>query len=161
MRPWGSRWRSSQCRPAGLVPDCPDGALGFQLGVVGLLGVDFSWLIGCYLPFLFSPASGTLGGVRCYVERNVARVGRWWPALVVAAGGLYWLLGHRKGYPALLPTWPYPRPRSLGVAVLAATLAYVGWREWLRPRRSAGTVCGPAEPGHGEVRTVRGELSSS
>jgi hypothetical protein len=132
------------------------GALGFHLGAAALLRIDFSWLIGCYLPFLFSPASGTLGAVRCYVERSMARVGRWWPALVVAAGGVYWLLGQRRGYPALLQTWPYPLPRSLGVDALAATLAYVAWRDWLRPGRRASAVGGgPTEPGHGEVRTVR------
>lgn len=131
-------------------------ALGFHLSVVPLLGLDFSFLIGCYLPFLFSPASGTLEGLRSYVERSMARIGRWWwPALVFAAGGGYWLLGQRSGYPALLQAWPYPAPRSLGVAVLAATLAYVGWRDWLRRGWSRGAVCGPAEPRRAEAWTVR------
>jgi len=130
------------------------GALGFHLGAAALLRIDFSFLIGCYLPFLFSPPARMLADVRWYVEWGMARVGRWWPALVVVAGGVYWLLGQRKGYPALLQTWPYPLPRSLGVGVLAATLAYVAWRDWIRPGRRASAVGGPAAPEHGE-RTVR------
>jgi len=131
------------------------GALGFHLGAAALLRIDFSFLIGCYLPFLFSPPARMLEGVRCYVERSMARAGRWWPALVVTAGGVYWLLGQRRGYPAFLQTWPYPLPRSLGVVVLAATLVYVAWRDWLRPGRRANAVGGPIAPGHGEVRSVR------
>jgi hypothetical protein len=131
------------------------GALGFHLGAAVLLRIDFSFLIGCYLPFLFSPPARMLGGVRRSAEWSMARVGRWWPALVVAAGGVYWLLGQRRGYPLLLQTWPYPLPRSLGAGVLAATLAYVAWRDWLRPGRSAGAVGGLTEPRHGEVRIVR------
>jgi hypothetical protein len=131
------------------------GALGFHLGVAALLRIDFSWLLGCYLPFLFSPAPETLGGVRRHVDRGLARIGRWGPAVVVAVGGVYWLLGQRRGYPALLQTWPSPLPRSLGVGVLAATFAYVAWRDWFRPGRRVSAVGGPTEPGPGEVRSVR------
>lgn len=124
------------------------GALGFHLGVAQLLGIDFSWLLGCYLPFLFDPSSGTLGGVRDYVERTLARAGRWWPALIVAGGGVWWLLGYRRDYPTLLEGWRYPPPLSLGMALLAVTLAYVGWRDWLRRGTSSGGGGGSGETGH-------------
>ena len=104
-------------------------ALGFHLGVVGLLNIDFSRLIVCYVPFLFAPAS--VGLVRKPVERALAWPGRAWPAIACSVGAAYWVRGQRRGYPAFLDEWPYPRPWSLAMAIVVAALAYLVWRDWL------------------------------
>ena len=95
-------------------------ALGFHLGVVGLLNIDFSRLIVCYLPFLFVPSNAWLVRVREVVERGLAWPGRTWPAILCGVGAAYWVRGQRRGYPALLDEWPYPRPWSLAMAIVVA-----------------------------------------
>jgi hypothetical protein len=112
-------------------------ALGFHLGVVGLLNIDFSRLIVCYLPFLFAPANAWLIRVREPVERALAWPGRTWPAIVCTVAAAYWVRGQRRGYPAFLDEWPYPRPWSLAVASVVVTLAYLVWRDWLGRSRNA------------------------
>ena len=122
-------------------------AMTFHLGVVALLNIDFSLLLLCYLPFLFDPPPGALAGVRARVEGALARVGRWWPAVLVAAGGAIWYAGQRRGYGTLFGRWPQLPPFSLGVAAMAATLGVVLWHEWLpRLRRRAAPEPAAAEP---------------
>jgi hypothetical protein len=106
-------------------------AMTFHLGVVALLNIDFSLLLLCYLPFLFDPPPGALARVRVRVERALGRVGRWWLVVLAGAGGAIWYAGQRRGYGTLFGRWPQPPPLSLGVAVMAATLGLVVWREWL------------------------------
>jgi hypothetical protein len=123
-------------------------ALGFHLGVVGLLNIDFSRLIVCYLPFLFVPADARLVRIREPVERALAWPGRTWPAIVCGVGAAYWVRGQRRGYPAFLDEWPYPRPWSLAMAVVVVSLAYLIWRDWLgRSRHAIAAVAPSGTPG--------------
>lgn len=108
------------------------GALGFHLGVVGLLNIDFTRLIVCYAPFLFAPNRDRLVRIDGPVTRALAWPGRAWPLILAGVGALYWLRGQRHGYPALADEWPAPRPWSLAIALAVVTLAYLVWRDWLR-----------------------------
>lgn len=120
-------------------------ALGFHLGVVALLNIDFTRLIVCYAPFLFAPRGDRLAQIDRTLTRVLAWPGRAWPLVLGVVGALYWQYGQRRGYPALADEWPAPRPLSLAIALAVVALAYLTWRDWLRPRASRARAAARAE----------------